>query len=356
VTGPDFEMPPDGPPDLPVDPTTPVRPMLRRRVGIAAAAVTLGLSGAGALAWFTNQGTSPSSVAPPAPSTTPATLTPSTLVATTSTTRPATPTTSGTALGPTCVDSADNPEASNGSSPDGFPWITFRSGPRASRTALTRIAQDTATARDALGDAGAVGVRVYCSVEEYAGALGLPLEEAQALIAKGRVASALQGDIWLFGPSFEKLPPVNQHRSVYHEYFHLLQRSLSRLRTTRTDIVRPLWLIEGSARFFENAVTPRELDDFRRRSVRQWAAMPSLEELEQSGEAPSSGGTGDAYTIGAVAADYLATTYGRELVQRELWVAFGTTTDWRAAFAQVFGVPVEQFYSDFATYRQGLRP
>ena len=107
--------------------------------------------------------------------------------------------------------------------------------------------------------------------------------------------------------------------------------------------------------FFQNAVTPRELESFRRVAIRRWDAKPALEALEDSGGAPSTGGTGDAYTVGAVAADYLVTRYGRERLQSELWLAIAET-DWRSAFERVFGVSVDSFYSEFASYRQTLRP
>jgi hypothetical protein len=141
---------------------------------------------------------------------------------------------------------------------------------------------------------------------------------------------------------------------VYHEYFHTLQRSLSRARSTTGGI--PVWLIEGSARYFEHAVTPGDLESFRRSQIRRFDDRPALEELEQSGQATTSGGTGHAYPIGAVAVDYLAQTYGRESIQTDFWVALGGGGGWRSAFLQVFGISIDTFYADFATYRQTLRP
>jgi hypothetical protein len=197
-------------------------------------------------------------------------------------------------------------------------------------------------------------VRVYCDIEEFAAASNTPPEEVQKNITQGQAAYHLLGDIWLYGPIFEGRTSVHQRQTIYHEYFHALQRSLSRSRTSQPDI-HPLWLVEGSATFFQNAVTPRELENFRRVEIRRWEAKPALEALEQSGGAASTGGTGDAYTVGAVAADYLVTRYGRERLQSELWQAIAET-DWRSAFERVFGVSVDTFYSEFASYRPDAAP
>jgi hypothetical protein len=253
-----------------------------------------------------------------------------------------------------CLESPESTGAVGGSSPEGFPWITFHVSPRAATEALVRIAKSASEAREAFGDAGALGVRVYCDIEEFATASNTPPQEVQKNVTQGEAAYLLRGDIWIYGPLFETRSSLQQRQTIYHEYFHALQRSLSRTRIFRPD-THPLWLIEGSATYFEHAVTPTELENFRRTQVRRWEAKPALDALETSGGAASTGGTGDAYTVGAVASDYLVTRYGRERLQSELWQAIAET-DWRSAFERVFGVSVDTFYSDFASYRQTLRP
>lgn len=256
----------------------------------------------------------------------------------------------------TCADSSQSPEAAGGAAPEGFPWITFHVGPRVARDALARIARDAAQARTALGDVGALGIRVYCEVQEMADALGMPAGEVQKDVTAGQVAFMRGGDMWIYGPSFELQPASTERQIVYHEYFHALQRSLSRSRYAIGG-GSPLWLIEGSARYFEHAVTTAELENFRQSAIRRGDDRPALEDLERSGDARSEGGTGHAYTVGAVAVDYLVNTYGRERIQSDFWVALAAPgTGWRTAFLQVFGVSVDTFYSDFAAYRQTLRP
>jgi hypothetical protein len=313
----------------------------------------LASSSIGALAWYsTQEKTSPPATSPPnrPPRTNP---TIPALPSTTPSTRLTTTTSAPVAQA--CLESTEHPGAVNGASPEGFPWITFHVSPRAARATLVRLAQEAAGARQAFGDAGALGLRVYCDIEELAAASNRSVDEARARVAAGRVAYMADGDIWLYGPEFGTRPLLAQRVTVYHEYFHALQHSLSRSRASFPSSAPPLWLIEGTARYFENAVSTREMDNFRRTAIKRWQDLPALEELERSGGATSTGGSGHAYTVGAVATDYLVMKYGRELVTRDYWVALADA-DWRAAFLQVFGVSVETFYAEFATYRQGLPP
>lgn len=352
MRGPDFEIPAD-PPAPPADGPVPERPKgpRGRRFGVAALAAAVAFSGAGAFAWYSSQSTSSTPVlqAEPLPSTTQSTQRPRP-----STSARPTPTTRATTVTRTCVDSAENPAAAGGATPEGFPWITFHVRPRVTRDSLVRIAEAAAQARAAYGDAGALGVRVFCEVQEMADAYGMPADELQRRVTGGQTASMWRGDIWIYGPNFEVRPLSGQRQAIYHEYFHALQSTLSHTRSARGSD-DPLWLIEGSAEYFEHAMTSQELDSFRRREIRRREQLPALEELEQSGGATFTGGTGHAYTVGVVAADYLVTTYGRERLQTDYWVALAES-GWRSAFLQVFGISVDTFYADFAAYRQTLRP
>ena len=352
MRGPDFEIHPIEPPAPPVeDPvTTGQKGPSRSPLRAAARVAMLALSGVVASAWYSSQATS---------------STPTTVVPRASTTERPGPSTSSTApttaartatFTRTCAESSQSPDAAGGAVPEGFPWITFHVGPRAASDALARIARDAAQARTALGDAGAFGVRVYCEVQEMADALRMPADEVQKDVTAGQVAFMRSGDMWIYGPTFEQQPASTQRQIVYHEYFHALQRSLSRSRSVGGSGTA-LWLLEGSARYFEHALTPEELENFRRSAIRRRDDLPALEDLERSGEARSEGGTGHAYTVGAVAVDYLVSTYGRERILSDFWLALAPPgTGWRSAFLQVFGVSVDTFYADFAAYRQTLRP
>ena len=351
MKGPDFEIPPDPPAPAVGAPVQPPRaPGVFRKLRATVLALLLGLTGVGAYAWSTVE-TDPAPLVPfedPLPST-----------AATAGTRPppsssSTATSTSVAVSPnrTCLDSEESLGAAREAPPERPPWLTLHFGPRVSTAALVLISGAASEARQAFGDAGAVGVHVHCDIEDYAAALRIPSEEALKRTGEGRFASILVSDIRIYGPSFERLGSAERRRVIYHEYFHAVQHSLSRNRTSRGE--RLLWLIEGSARYFEHAIPERSLETFRRSHIRRWPALPELATLIDPVGADVTAGP-EAYSLGSVASDYLVTKYGRDLLQRDFWTALAGA-DWRSAFLQVFGVSLDDFYADFEAYRATLRP
>jgi len=328
-----------------------------RRLRTPLVLALVGLSGLGSFAWYAVAGTSTTRPPRPIGLTTSTIETRETFPGRTSTSG-LPPTTTPRAARPirTCLDSKDDPGAARESPPEGAPSsITFRFSPRVASEALAEIARAASDARAAFGEAGALVVNVHCDMDEYAAATNTPVEELRKDIDEGRFAYIFRGAIWIYGPSLQQKSALVQRQVVYHEYFHAVQRFLSRSRSARTDLHNPLWLIEGSAKFFERAVEPQDLESFRRTGVRRWDALPALAALEDSGGSPATGGSGEAYTVGSVASDYLVAKYGQDRLQHEFWVALAQT-DWRSAFLQVFGTPVDSFYAEFEAYRQTLRP
>ena len=352
MKGPYFEIPADSP--APRVETPILRPQPRglfRKVRATALVSLLGLSAVGAYAWNSTVERNPPpqvSFEDPLPST-PAT--PETRPAPSSS---STVTPTSVAVGPTgtCLESAESAGAAREAPSERPPWLTLHFGPRVSTASLVLISGAASEAREAFGEAGAVGVHVYCDIEEYAAGLRISSEEALTRIGKGRIASILVGDIRIYGPGFEKLRSAERQRVIYHEYFHAVQHSLSRNRTSRGE--RLLWLIEGSARYFENAISERSLAAFRQSQVRRWADLPELATLIDPVGSDTTAGP-EVYRLGSVASDYLVTKYGRDRLQHDFWAALATT-DWRSAFLQVFGISVDEFYADFETYRTTLRP
>ena len=312
----------------------------------------LGLSAVGAYAWNSTVERNPApqvSFEDPLPST-----------AATPETRPApssssTVTPTSVAVGPTrtCLESAESAGAAREAPSERPPWLTLHFSPRVSTASLVLISGAASEAREAFGEAGAVGVHVYCDIEEYAAGLRISSEEASRRIGERRFASILLSDIRIYGPSYERQTTADRRRIIYHEYFHAVQHSLSRNRSARGDLERPVWLIEGSAKFFESSMTQRELEAFRRSEVRRWAALPELSTFIDGAGSDAEFGP-EVYRLGSVASDYLVTKYGRDRLQHDFWAALATT-DWRSAFLQVFGISVDEFYADFETYRTTLR-
>jgi hypothetical protein len=273
-------------------------------------------------------------------------LTTSTLLATT--TRPGT-------TGRVCNDGEGEPgPLQSRPAGAGAPTVTLSFSPRVSGDVLTVIADALADARKTFGESGALTVRVYCDLEQYVADSRRPPDDVRDELSAGLVAQVYRGDVWIYGPNYQPLPPNERRRVVYHEYFHAVQRHLSQNRSSQRPPT-PVWLVEGSARYFEYMVEPQDASTFHRVGVRRFAALPALPDLEQAGGGIGTGGSGEAYTVGAVASDYLVNTYGRDALQHDFWAAL-SHTDWRSAFTEVFGTTVDDFYSAFEAYRQTLRP
>ena len=349
MRGPDFEIPPlTAPPPAEPPAPTPAKPSPRRLGIVLAATVALVAAAAGTATWVAT------AEAPPTPSTTAATT-----VVTAPPPRPGSSTSVPATAVPrsstrTCHEGEGDPGPFH-SRPAGAgaPAVTLTFSPRLSAEALALITDALAAARSAFGETSPVSVRLHCDAEQFVADGHRDPDELRRELSQG-LAGLFLGDIWIYGPNFDRHPVSERRRIVYHEYFHAVQQSLSRSRSTERGRV-PVWLVEGSAKYFEYSVTPQELEGFRRTYVRRSADIPALGELEQPEGGFGTQGRRAAYAMGAVATDYLANKYGRELVQRDLWVALART-DWRSAFAEVFGVTVDDFYNEFEAYRQTLRP
>ncbi len=324
---------------------------LRARVLALVVSLT---SAVGAFAWYSQAETTPRR--PPVVSTSaPARAPVGSLAVPNRSTSTVTPAPRRPTVVRTCLDSPDNPGASRGTSPDWAPWITFDFSPRVAADALALISEAASEARQVLGESTAFTVHVHCDVNEYAASTNTTVEEAQLAIQGGRIAHVRRREMWIYGPAFGATPSSSQRKAVYHEYFHVVQSSLSGDRSGRSDVNTPLWLVEGSAEYFEHTVSPGDLERARATNVKRWDALPTLQEHEESGGSPAIGGSGGAYTLGFVASDYLVRKYGSDRLKHDFWVALAGT-DWRSAFLQVFGITVDAFYSEFEAYRATLRP
>jgi hypothetical protein len=234
---------------------------------------------------------------------------------------------------------------------------------------LATIADTVPMARSALGDSGPLTVHVYASADDYvsaivAGANKTPDAVRAYLEGGSHISEASPGAIWVWVPNFRRQSADSQRISIFHEYFHTVALKFSNNRAlgpptgTRGS---PRWLFEGSARYFEfvsgemfgykslfgaTDLASNIKVQIRQVKTRSYGPLASYE----GGGAPPSGGGSPQHELGALATDYLVRTYGMDKVKRDYWVAMGNS-DWRGAFATVFGVSVEQFYADFEAYR-----
>jgi hypothetical protein len=222
---------------------------------------------------------------------------------------------------------------------------------------LATIADTVPMARSALGDSGPLTVHVYASADDYvsaivAGANKTPDAVRAYLEGGSHISEASPGAIWVWVPNFRRQSADSQRISIFHEYFHTVALKFSNNRAlgpptgTRGS---PRWLFEGSARYFEfvsgemfgykslfgaTDLASNIKVQIRQVKTRSYGPLASYE----GGGAPPSGGGSPQHELGALATDYLVRTYGMDKVKRDYWVAMGNS-DWRGAFATVFGVP-----------------
>ena len=139
-----------------------------------------------------------------------------------------------------------------------------------------------------------------------------------------------------------------------HEYFHVLQFQLADSESNWGIA----WLVEGTAVWSEHGVTG---DQQTWEEQREWYQSeithnsPTLHETEHRT-------VGWEYTLGWLAIDRLTAAHGvdswleffRRLAATEIGPAgrWSSEPDWQAAFYEVFGLAVHEFYADFNAWQQ----
>ena len=219
-----------------------------------------------------------------------------------------------------------------------------------------------------LGDSGPLTVHVYSDEEHFVTAytndFGISVAEARRQLADGQTAFATTGGhMWIYLTNFERRPEAARRLTIFHEYVHTLQTWQAEIRFQSTEpqerSFMPRWIVEGcaeylavragAARGWVEQAKQRELVVSRAKD----AAEP-LEAFETAGQARFRGGAGEAYTVGWLACERLASTSGHAAVAHGFWLSLAKLRDWRPAFAEALGQTPESFYPAFETYRATL--
>ena len=142
-----------------------------------------------------------------------------------------------------------------------------------------------------------------------------------------------------------------------HEYYHSIQQQLS-------DTEAPTWLVEGGADWAEAGLILQDADStydselVSNRATYSWAEGPPLDHTERRHDEPW------AYTLGALASQRLALRSGEQSLV-EFWRAllpvqlgplgrWSSDPPWQIVFYNVFDITVDDFYDDFAEWRESL--
>ena len=141
--------------------------------------------------------------------------------------------------------------------------------------------------------------------------------------------------------------------SLAHEYFHVLQLTLSRKDHRHGTFAEPAWLIEGSATYLQYVVS-QVLGIQHHSTLQQYKAialgMPPLENQETQEQFFNRGGSNFSYAAGAVATKMLADIAGLSEIM-DHYALIGKEYTWREAFEEAFGLPVGEFYELFEEHK-----
>jgi hypothetical protein len=218
-------------------------------------------------------------------------------------------------------------------------------------------------------------VYAYSTPDQLAEAMSICVDERAALLAfrnlwvnSGTIAVAFTGNFFIYagGAHWQGVTLAQVTQTVAHEYFHVLQRELTKLPgPPQTDPAMaqvkpnclgtgyergPTWLTEGSAELF-GWLTVASAANVDLSTIRQAYAQSTfegkLEDLEGSYRFRSS--SGHSYPLGFLATDFAAK--GRMAPVFQYYRLVGKNIPWKDAFHQAFGITVEYFYEQFEAYK-----
>ena len=161
--------------------------------------------------------------------------------------------------------------------------------------------------------------------------------------------------------------------TLAHEYFHILQRQLGGYSAHDPS---PRWMTEGAATY-AGGLYRRARWGIAAEELRLWRLRNSLPVTEQLDDLTLSrlfyAGRGPAYSLGALGVEWLsghaaagspdaydptAQGWSDELPDHGAYInyyaALSSTRDWEVAFETAFGLPPEDFYREFESYRNAL--
>jgi len=246
--------------------------------------------------------------------------------------------------------------------------VEFRRDPQVGDEVLRFIVETLRWVHTDLGDSGPLIVHVHSDEDSSAAAhvadLGISDAEARRRLTAGELAfTSPGGHIWIYLPNFQNRSELNRRVAVFHEYVHTLQYWQAEVTfqsgAPQARFFMPRWIVEGCAEYLAVKDTARRrlLDERKAREsvvARAKASAEPLEAIETGGKAAVLGGEGEAYTLGWLGCERLAQSNGEDAVLHRFWLSFARLREWKAAFADAFGVTPADFYADFEAFRATL--
>lgn len=239
--------------------------------------------------------------------------------------------------------------------------FTFEEGVPSSERERIQVA--ILQARQIIGDAGPTSVYAYVNLEALLSEDVRTRNDSATSQDSMLIRQRFENHQWRAMASSDRIYIlVNQDwlsfqdqvasSALAHEYFHLFQEYRAK---RALEDVGPLWLTEGAAEYAASRVTARfGLIDPQQLHAEKTAYSRGLlnplirAEEEEDATAP--------YTLGYLAAEYLASSFGEPAILRKFWDAQASGATWQAAFASTFGMSIDDFYSRFELYRKTRFP
>ena len=185
------------------------------------------------------------------------------------------------------------------------------------------------------------------------------LADSRALWGSGQQFAEVDYRVMWVAPVWFATPEPDRSKIAIHEVVHVLQAELAgrgalAARDDEVPPAGPKWLFEGHAEWTAyQAVAMIGLLPIERARARWIATTKALAGTPLSALEVRAARPIGAYDIYALAVDFLLR--GREPASLSAYLeAIGRGTPWRAAFTTTFGMTIEAFYAEFATYRQTL--
>ena len=160
------------------------------------------------------------------------------------------------------------------------------------------------------------------------------------------VARADYGEIEVFtkSPAWGTMTRGDRAAVLFHEWYHVLQRTLS------SAPPPPTWFFEGSAEWagFEAAVHFGYFDSMEsiQQMTRYDARRPPAPLTKAKPENPG------VYSLYFTSLDFLVSRYGGKKRLQQFWQRYNPGESWKTVFRSVFKVKVSSFLKEFEAHRE----
>jgi hypothetical protein len=184
-------------------------------------------------------------------------------------------------------------------------------------------------------------------------------QDVKRRLLNGEIVAYAETDaMWFWVKDFWKSSSLSYRWAIMaHEYFHIVQKYWSK---KNFDGQSPHWLSEGSAEYLGFGVAANaglvDRNQLRKEKIERTRGILnplSTMETRQGAEAED---TETKYSVGYLAAEFLATNYGESALLKTYWQARATANTWQDAFQTAFGISPSEYYQKFEEYRRTQFP